>query len=500
MEGTRVEILRDVEMWVKDPNAPKIFWLTGWAGTGKSAIAWTVCLRASKSPDMVLGGSFFCSRSASWAAQRDIRCVIPTLAQLLARQSTTFSQALADELARDPDVLHKQVAVQLEQLLSKPLRSLGRTPVPVLFVIDALDECGGQSPSSETLGDAETHRIVSEMLDALVALCHAEPDLPVKFLVTSRPETHIRDTPVSDVEFSKVLCLHTVSDEQVAADIRLYIAAKLLNQRLRGRFTDDDVRKLSDLCGGLFIIAATALKYAFERGNDSAVARFKTLLNTSQDGLSSKAAAPLDHMYALILEDAARVEETEVDVDRLPALFRFLSALLSARMILSVTAMADLLNLSADDLRAIISRLHAIIHVPEDDHVPGLRTLHASFGEYFFRRAPSQLCVSEVLVHETPARACLSVMADHLHFNVSQSSSSYEPNASTRPDCITLSLEYACTQWIYHIASLQESSVLDMVVDNNFRPKFLFWLEVMSVLGQVQRAIAMLMFATTTVR
>jgi len=499
MEGTRVKILNDIIEWIKGPNAQKIFWLTGWAGTGKSAIAWTICSRATNEPGIVLGGSFFFSRSASSAAQRDVRCVIPTLAQILARQSDLFSQALADELARDPDVLHKQISVQVEKLLSKPLRAHSNSLVPVLFVIDALDECGGQSTGDGNLDDSSTHRIVSEMLDALVTLCTTEVDLPVRFLVTSRPETHIRDTPVSDHELSKVLRLQSVDKEQVTADIRLYIVAKLLSTpRLRTRFSASDADMLAQLCDGLFIVATTALKYTFERGNDTAPMRFKKLLNASRDGLSTGAAAPLDRMYTLILEDAARVEEPEGG--GLAAMLQLLAVLLSTRMTLSVMALADLLDRPSDDTRAVLSLLHAVVHVPEDDHEPGLRTLHASFGDYISSRAPSHVRVSHSDSHDTSARAAVRVMEERLHFNISQSHSSYELNAPMTPSGITLSLQYACTQWVYHVASLPDPSALDTMISTIFCPRFLFWLEVMSVLGQVQRAAAMLHFIGVTVR
>jgi len=41
---------------------------------------------------------------------------------------------------------------------------------------------------------------------------------------------------------------------------------------------------------------------------------------------------------------------------------------------------------------------------------------------------------------------------------------------------------------------------LNKMVGVIFRPRFLFWLEVMSVLRQVRRAAAMLIFAAVTVR
>jgi len=327
MKGTRVQVLRDIRTWIRDPSAPQIFWLAGMMGTGKSAIAKSVCSCARESSEMVLGGSFFCSRSAGSSGQRDARCIIPTLVQLFARQSLEFSQALAAELARDPDILHQQVMTQIEHLLYKPLLCCRKSPVPIVFVIDALDECGGHG-TSET---AESHRLISDMLEALVAFSRYPIRLPVKFLVTSRPETHIRDTPVSDAAFSKVLHLHTVDKQQVTVDIRTYIATKLTSSsKLRQLFTSDDVDALSLLCDGLFIVAATALQYALGMGIDRAAIRFKTLLNSTREGLSTGAILPLDRMYSLILKEAIRVNETETD-DGMPVLIQMLASLLCAK-------------------------------------------------------------------------------------------------------------------------------------------------------------------------
>jgi len=238
MEGTRVQILREINNWILSPKARQIFWLAGMAGMGKTAIAQTVCSLVRNSTEIVLGGSFICSRSTGSSSQRDVLCVAPTLAQLLARQSTKFSEALAAELKRDPDILHKQIGTQMRQLLYTPLLSLKDSSVLIIFVIDALDECGDQPVREGSANSAESHRIVSEMLEALVEVSSSSVKLPVKFLVTSRPETHIRDTPVSDATFSSVLYLHNVNKERVTTDIRLYIATRLLSSpRLRARFT-----------------------------------------------------------------------------------------------------------------------------------------------------------------------------------------------------------------------------------------------------------------------
>jgi len=499
MDGTRVQVLQDIENWILDPKAKPIFWLVGMMGTGKSAIAQTVCLRVRAHSRIVLGGSFFCSRSAGSITQRDVRYVVPTLAQLLARQSSKFSEALVAELAQDPDILHKQVTAQVKQLIYKPLLALRDSNVPIVFVIDALDECGDQATGTGALKEAESHHIVSEMLEALVDFSRSPVQLPVKFLVTSRPETHIRDTPVSDLTFSAVLHLHTVNKAQVTADIRLYISTRLSsNQKLRARFTDDDAEMLALLCDGLFIIATTALQYTFGAGNDGAASRFRTLLNSAQDCLSSESATSLDRMYHLILVDAVKIGSTKTD--ELRETLQLLATLLASRMALSIAALADLLAVDKDDVRARLSRLHAVVHVPDDDDDPSLRTLHASFGDYLLGRAPSNIRISESFGNVELARGCLRIMAERLRFNVSHSRSSYEENPLARCNAITFTLDYACQQWIYHISCLPEVAALDEDIQSSFCPRLLFWLEVMSALGKVRRAAAMLVFAAATVR
>jgi len=494
-------VLRDIETWIQNPEAPQIFWLTGIMGSGKTAIGWTVCSRARASSKMVLGGSFFCSRSAGTGAQRDARCIIPTLVQLLARQSFEFSQILVAELARDPDILHQRVAMQMEYLLYKPLLVLQRSSLPIVFVIDALDECGGLSNANGPSDDSESHRLISDMLEALVAFSRYPVKLPVKFLVISRPETHIRDTPVSDPKFSRVLQLHTVNKQHVMEDIRLYISTRLRSgPKLNFLFTNGDVDTLVQLCNGLFIVATTALEFALGAGVDRAVVRFKRLLNSTQDGLSAGAAAPLDRMYALILAEAVNVDTADADLG-LPNLLQMLASLLCARSSLSVAALSELIDLPVTHLRACLSHLHAVLHVPDDDGESGLRTLHASFSDYMFGRAPTSSRVTASLGHNILARGCLNVMVKRLHFNVSKSLSSYDQNPSTTPNSITPSLEYACLHWVYHIYDLPRNLVHAFEGDINaaFVPRFLFWLEVLSVLGRVSRGAAMLIIAASTV-
>ena len=266
-----------------NPEAHKICWIPGMAGTGKTTIAKTVCERANANPNIMMGGSFFCSRFTGLAAQRDIRCVVPTLVQVLALESAEFRLALVDMI--EPDLQFKEVSAQVEQLLCAPLLAVKNFRVPILFVIDALDGCGGET-SDGMLDDSMSHIAVMHMLEALVRLTQSHPKLPVKFLITSRPEAQIRGTSISNDEVSKILRLHAVDTWEVNEDIRQYITESLdiklfAEPKLRASITEAEVDTLVQFCDGLFIVAATAIAHTFGAGAAAAVAQFKKLLNSS---------------------------------------------------------------------------------------------------------------------------------------------------------------------------------------------------------------------------
>ena len=504
MDGTRKSILSEISSWIKNPDAQQVCWLTGKAGSGKTSIAKTVCMEAKKDTAVVLGGSFFCSRLTGLAAQRDVRCVVPTLAQYLALESAEFRHALAQMFENNTDLQYKEVAVQVAQLLRTPLLALKKSRVPVLFVIDAIDECGGGSFEDDT----NSHHVVRSVLEALFNLPPSDSEPVVKFLVTSRPEAHIRDTFIANKDCSLILQLSCLDKEEVDADIQRYLTETLAMKfatktNFNIIFTKSEIERLVRFCDGLFIVATISVGHTFVKGAEAAEARFTELLNASGDCMNATAAKPLDHMYRRILEDATR--EDEPGGTELQALLRLLASLLSTRITLSIAALADLLGWKPFHIRASLSLLHSVIYVPEDNEAPGLRTVHASFGDYLLARAPDHIRIPPSHGHDTLAHACLDLMNNLLHFNISQSRSSYKPNPSTRPAGITPALEYACLHWVHHAAYVSnpnddtEHRAIDREIDRKFRPKFLFWLEVLSVLGKVSLASGLLLIAASDV-
>jgi len=321
---------------------------------------------------------------------------------------------------------------------------------------------------------------------------------PVKFLLTSRPEMCIRDTSITDTSLSSIIQLHIVEEALVTADIRVCIQRTLeAASRHSIWYNSADLDELAAVSGGLFIYASTALAYILKRRDvPGRCERLHTV--KMQTSTSTVTTSPLDKMYSLILTQASNpdaVEPKEIDETR-----RIVSIILSTRSPLTIKTLAELLGISSAHLRGALDELHAVIFVPDQNEKGELRTLHASFGDFIFTRAPEHIRIAKELGHEEIARACLQRMsADDLCFNVSRSRSSYEANPESKPDWIARSLIYACLHWHQHVALSFSTSSFDDLIDSVLRLKLLFWLELLSVMGEVGLASGLLRMADVIV-
>ncbi|KAJ7883144.1 hypothetical protein B0H14DRAFT_1438289 [Mycena olivaceomarginata] len=123
LEGTRVNVLNDLQAWSHDPNSPRIFWLDGMAGTGKSAIARSFCHMLRR--DKQLGGSFFCLRGD--AKRGNPQHILPTLAMHLAPQDVAYKSTL---LAALHSGISSNANLEIQMRLTN---SMMRTPQRTFF-------------------------------------------------------------------------------------------------------------------------------------------------------------------------------------------------------------------------------------------------------------------------------------------------------------------------------------------------------------------------------
>ena len=376
MPGTRVRVLSDCVEWATT-SIQKIYWLAGMAGTGKSSIAITLCRMLRGTPEVFFGGGFFCSRSFGSIGRMNARCILPTLALLLADSSPDFAAALACELDKANLVALKPIHEQMGLLLLQPLSALVRPHPPIIFVIDALDEISDEG----------------ELAQLLKMLADFQSDVPVKFILTSRPEMHIRRSTIIDREHSTILQLHTFDPEDVQHDIHTYISRTLTDSAKESIwYTGGQVDALVRLSNGLFIFASIALRYILDpEEDDDRSDRLVRVVSAAAECTAITVA--LDAIYEPVV--TAAFKPSNIDAEELKPLKSILACILTAPQPLTVQALADLTAFKPSMLRRSLQRLHPVVYIPEGDDVPGLCAVHASFSEYMFNRASDHIRIPQ---------------------------------------------------------------------------------------------------------
>ncbi|KAG2369752.1 hypothetical protein BDR07DRAFT_1604574 [Suillus spraguei] len=254
LPGTRTDILSQITEWINDSGdaAQRVLWLSGPAGTGKSAIAHTV---ADWFDDLGGLGSCFCFDRDLKAEKRHEK-VFSTIARDLADRDAEMRRTLADTV-KNANVLKNttDIVQQWRKLLMEPLKKLSESSAePVLIVLEALDESGG----------VETRR---SLLRILAGTLEAEnlpqiTELPSNFriLVTSRPLRDI-DSEFRDALHIKRLSMDNIPVEVSKRDIRTFVSHEL--KKLPGLGHQQFVQ-LADKAGGLFEWARLACRYIQE--------------------------------------------------------------------------------------------------------------------------------------------------------------------------------------------------------------------------------------------
>ena len=130
--------------WARNPQERHVFRLNGLAGTGKSTIAQTFSGIVAEAG--TLGASFFCSRD--YLDRKELRSIFPTLAYQLACQFSVFRNQIVRVIRRDPTVAQNSLISQLKDLIVDPLSS---TNISCIIVVDALDKCDDNQPTSALL-------------------------------------------------------------------------------------------------------------------------------------------------------------------------------------------------------------------------------------------------------------------------------------------------------------------------------------------------------------
>ena len=376
----------------------------------------------------------------------------------------------------------------MERLIVEPLQSAGLSTV---IVIDALDECKDEEPSSAILS------VLGRFVEQIPM---------VKFFITGRPEPRIKTgfrLPLL-IKSTDVFVLHDVHPSLINDDIRLFLKHELSElaqrRRLDGWPSDEDLNTLCHRASGLFVYAVASVKFL-----DSKIELPKRRLEviarlpecTDHEGKTLfNAKTTLDSLYTSILEVAFCGENAE----SCSKVRSTIGAVILVVNPLPPTAIAGLIDLDPEEVIPLLTLVQSLLVFDEDSGQP-VKPFHKSFPDFITdpsRCTDLRFYISPGHLHSELVTNCLRVMNDGLEqdllslpdYTLNSEIEDLENRINNRIDT---ALQYACQSWHNHLTRT-EGEVTGVIPHLRIflEENFLTWLEVVSVLGAARGAITAL--------
>jgi hypothetical protein len=410
LEGTRQEIIGKILEWIDGGGDQPICWLNGAAGSGKSAISRSVAQLCEESGRLCASFLFF--RGAGRRSK--ITDFISTIAYSMVLSVPATRPYVENVLQRDHHILHRSHERQFRNLIIEPIRSVTLPLLPMVIVVDALDEC-------------DDKRAITEFIDIVARAFrgHRMP-LPLRFFFTSRVEEHIRSmfatSPALGLTYR--LSLQEFSaDDDIRTFLRSHFASIYQQKhRLIGNISlpwpsQRDLDELVEKSAGSFIFAFTLINFVND-GSDLPHRKLQAALQ-SHSGL--------DPLYTQVLQSASHSHHFT----------RVLQTVTTIPEPVSIIDLACLLQIEGGDVILALQGVQSIIMVSEDDEQL-VRLFHTSLRDFLTTRARSQhLFIDPVTCHLSVAIDCLAVMTAH-HGDIF-----YDIQI----------LKYAARHWYHHLFS-----------------------------------------------
>lgn len=503
LENTRVDVLCEIYEWASDSdsNSTTLFWLNGMAGTGKSTISRTVAQRLAE--EGTLGGSFFFKKGETDRANPSK--LFTTLAAGLSRWQSAVSQYIGEAVDQNPQIFDQMPHQQFSKLILEPLSQASLcSGKPVVFVIDALDECQHHSITS----------IITDILPRARSLRHPR----LKFFLTSRPELPIQ------AGFQKVERRNTYQD-MILQDVPRDIIQKDLETFLRGtveqiriRYNDGSgrlppswpgkyaIQRIVNMATPLFIVASTVCRFLEDRRLGNPKRQMDKILAVKDRTHSSM----LDQMYLAVLSqqfEGGPESYTPQQKSQIVDEFRLIvGSIILLSTPLTIPVLAHLLHGEQDvsdfqeTLENRLELLHSVLSVPPPSERldSPVRALHLSFRDFLLdgeRRDVNPFWVDEAKAHLVLAESCLRVMRTSLREDICELS---DPGTQKTwimreivNDCLPPHVQYACLHWIDHVEQAHIDSVTGKAILEFLEMHLLHWLEALSFLNRVLESVVM---------
>jgi hypothetical protein len=370
-ENTRVAVINKIIDWAtgKIDKDAFMLWLYGPAGAGKTAIARKVA--------ELLGGrglllaSFLFFRSDS--KRNTVTPLVASIAYCATCVIPGARECINDAVEADPFILSYSLEEQLKKLFFEPLQLLVdqgnflHRKFPSLVLIDGLDECLDH--------DAQTNLIQS--LSSSVA----RYQLPLKFLIASRPEPHLKSAIRLASERTITSHLQLNNDFEPDKDIRRFLTDKFREIKKYHHFRSQippswpsrqQIETLVRKASGQFIYASLAVRFINSACN-LPMRQLDIVLELRPPVNHNLPFAELDTLYQFIL---SRTPNLDLVLRILGVHYIFVTILQDTG---EVSIIESVLGLEKDDVRIHLSPLVSLLEVRDSDHDCYITFYHSSF-------------------------------------------------------------------------------------------------------------------------
>jgi NACHT domain len=477
--------------WADGRDERCIFWLNGMAGTGKSTIARTI---ARKYYDQHrLGASFFFSRGGGDVS--DAGKFFTSIAVQLAKKSFALKRCICEAIAEHSDIANQSLRDQWNQLIFQPLskKEAGLILSPLVFVIDALDECEG---------DKDVRTILQLFTEA-----KGLAGIQLRVFITSRPETPIRlGFRAMPWIVYRDLVLHDVCSTIIDRDISIFLRYMLgdikdefesLSEDWPG---DEKINSLVKRASGLFIYAATVCRFIRDDEERSPQELLNLVMEDSREQPYSEIpnrlpTQGLDNIYTQILQHSFKRVGNKESIAK--SFKRIIGSIVILFEPLSALALAKLLSEQKETVTLRLRHLHSVLNIPKHQDHP-IRLLHPSFRDFLLdkqRCCDQHFWVDEKKAHGSLAESCLRLMSNNLRRDVCRlripGAIASEVERGKIEQYLPASLQYACRYWVQHLQR-SEAKLCDNDHVHKFLQKhFLHWLETLSLCGKTPDSVGM---------
>ena len=201
----------------------------------------------------------------------------------------------------------------------------------------------------------------------------------------------------------------------------------------------------------------------------------------------------LDSLYISILQGGFEDDDPEND----SKICSVLGAIVLATNPLSPSTIATLLGFHITYVSLQLSSVHSLVLLGDSNHP--VQPFHKSFPDFITdldRCIHQRFYVSPPYYHHELLKGCLELMNQTLEKNMCKLQDTTINSEVTdlkerTKQYIDPALEYACRSWHKHLVNEHTvyTATISAAIGDFLRKKFLFWLEVLSILGAAREAV-----------